>query len=39
MWTYLKGELEAGMEQFIPLCKGNTWAGKITGLSHRKNKN
>ena len=27
---YLKGEIEAGINKFIPLCRGNSWKKKET---------
>ena len=30
IWQYLKAEIEAGIKQFIPLCKGNSWKKKET---------
>ena len=30
VWKYLKGELENGINQFIPTCRGNSWKKKQT---------
>ena len=28
VWKYLKGEIDAGIKHFVPLCKGNSWIKK-----------